>query len=87
MEALPEESPNEELGKQLVDEQFITQRQLERAVSHADQIGQSLDKVFVSLGLVTEREMAEITGRHLGVSFVDLDSLQLEPDLAAIILR
>lgn len=77
--------PDDELGKLLVDEQFITQRQLGRAVSYAEQTSQSLHKVFVSLGFVTERELVELTGRQLGIPFVDLDSTQLIADVVALL--
>lgn len=73
---------NEELGKLLLEEQFITQRQLDKAFVRTEQTGEPL---LVSLGFVTERELVEATGRKIGVPFVDLDSISLDPEMAALI--
>ena len=75
----------DDLGKLLIDEQLITGRQLEKAASQSERTGEPLQKVLISLGFVTEKDVVEAMGRQLGVRFVDLDTMQLDPELARLI--
>ncbi len=78
-------SSREELGSLLVEEGFITPRQLDKAMSKAESSGDNLQKVLISMGFVTEKDVVETLGAKMGVDFVDLDSMQLDPDLARLI--
>lgn len=75
----------DDLGKLLVDEQLITTRQLEKAVSQSERTGEPLQKVLISLGFVTEKDVVEAMGRQMGVRFVDLEASSLDPELARLI--
>jgi len=75
----------DDLGKLLIDEQLITGRQLEKAASQSERTGEPLQKVLISLGFVTEKDVVEAMGRQMGVRFVDLDTMQLDPELARLI--
>lgn len=75
----------EDLGKLLIEEQLITSRQLEKAASQAERTGEPLQKLLISLGFVTEKDVVEAMGRQMGVRFVDLESMTLDPELARLI--
>ncbi|HXE72274.1 MAG TPA: type IV-A pilus assembly ATPase PilB [Candidatus Nitrosotenuis sp.] len=72
----------EELGKLLVEEGFLTARQLEKALAEAARKGEPLNKVVVAMGFVTEKDITESYGKQMGVHFVDLDNMELDPELA-----
>ena len=75
----------DDLGKLLVDEQLITNRQLEKAATQSERTSEPLQKVLISLGFVTEKDVVEALGRQMGVRFVDLEAMQLDPELARLI--
>lgn len=71
----------DDLGKLLVEEQLITGRQLDKAVAQSERSGEPLQKVLITLGFVTEKDVVEAMGRQMGVRFVDLAEMQLDPEL------
>ena len=72
----------DDLGKLLVDEQLITVRQLDKSVAQAERSGESLQKVLISLGFVSEKDVVEAMGRQMGVRFVDLSEIHIDTELA-----
>lgn len=72
---------NEEIGRMLLEEGFITQRQLDKAQSDADRRNESLQKVLVSMGFVSDKDIVESLGKQMGFAFADIESLSLDPDL------
>ncbi|CAN0088229.1 unnamed protein product, partial [Phaeothamnion confervicola] len=72
----------DDLGKLLVDEQLITVRQLDKAAAQAERSGESLQKVLISLGFVSEKDVVEAMGRQMGVRFVDLAEVHIDTELA-----
>ena len=75
----------DDLGKLLVDEQLITTRQLDKAHTQSERTGEPLQKVLISLNFVTEKDVVEAMGRQMGVRFVDLESQNMDPELARLI--
>src|SRR3984957_4500657 len=71
-----------ELGELLVDDGLITERQLQKAVESGKKSGDGVQKILVSMGFVTEKDITEVIGKQIGVGFVDLDNYDLDPDLA-----
>lgn len=72
----------DDLGKLLVDEQLITVRQLNKSVAQSERSGESLQKVLISLGFVSEKDVVEAMGRQMGVRFVDLSEVHIDTELA-----
>lgn len=72
---------DEEIGKLLLDEGFITQRQLDKAQSDAARRNEPLQKVLVSMGFVSDKDVVESLGRQMGFAFADVESLSLDPEL------
>ncbi len=66
---------NEDLGRLLVEEGFITERQLEKARADAERRGEPLQKTLVSMGFVSDKDIVESMGKQMGVAFVDLDRI------------
>jgi len=71
-----------EIGELLVEEQFITERQLQKAVEKSRASGDSVQKILVNLGYVTEKDIVGVIGKEMGVPFVDLDESDVDPELA-----
>lgn len=75
-------SSKKDLGELLVDDKLITERQLLKAVEHGKKTGESLHRTLVTMGFVNEKDITEVLGKQMGVSFVDLDTYDLDPELA-----
>lgn len=71
----------EEIGAMLVDEGFITPRQLEKAKAQAEKQNEDLQRVLVTMGFVTNKDIVESLGKAMNVAFVDLDTAHLDPEL------
>ena len=71
----------EEIGKMLVDEGFITERQLSKAKAQAESSNEPLDKILVTKGFVTDKDIVETLGKSMNVAFVDLEEKQIDPEL------
>ena len=66
-------SMKKDLGELLVDDGLITERQLKKALEQTKKTSDSLQKVLVQMGFVTEKDITEVIGKQMGVAFVDLD--------------
>lgn len=72
---------NEEIGQMLVSEGFITERQLDKAKADSIRRNESLRKVLVGMGFVSDKDIVESLGKQMGVSFVDIDNMTLDTEL------
>lgn len=70
------------LGELLIDKQYITPKQLEKAHEKEKSSGDSLRKILVTMGLVSEIDITRAVGEQLGIKFMDLDDMEIDPDLA-----
>lgn len=77
-----EQKIKEELGELLVKKEYITRKQLEKALKKAEEENKELDKAIFELGYITEKEIYQILAEDLGFEFVDLSEIELKPDLA-----
>ena len=66
-------------GERLVREGKLGARDLERALAAQREMGGSLDRVLVSLGLVSDVDAARALADHLGVPFVTGDAFPAVP--------
>ncbi len=71
-----------DLGELLVDDKLITEKQLMKALETTKKTSESLQKVLVNMGFVTEKDITEVLGKQMGVAFIDLDNYDLDPELA-----
>jgi len=70
------------LGELLVGKQFITPKQLEKAHEKEKASGESLRKILVSMGLLTENDISQAIGEQLGIKFMDIKNIEIEIELA-----
>jgi hypothetical protein len=63
------------LGELLVDEQLITQGQLEEALQAQVIFGGKLGTIFIEMGAVSELDMARVLGRQMGVPTITAEQL------------
>ena len=75
-------SMNKDIGELLIDGGFITDRQLQKAKDKIGASNEPLQKILVSMGYVSEKDITEVIGQQMGVDFVDLENMELDPDMA-----
>lgn len=73
------------LGELLVEKGIITREQLKEALALQKSTGKKLGEVLISQNLISEAQMAEVLQEQLGIPFVDLNKVTLEPKLAEYI--
>lgn len=71
-----------ELPELLVEERMVTERQLQKALELQKKSNDRLEKILVQLGFLSEKDITEVVGRQMGVPFVDLSDMELDPELA-----
>jgi general secretion pathway protein E len=73
------------LGELLVQSGKLGARDLERALSARDELGQRLPDIMVQLGLVSESDLAQARGRLHGVPFIPAGELpEAWPDIEGL---
>jgi type IV pilus assembly protein PilB len=75
-------SLKKEIGELLVEDGLVTERQFQKALDQANKVSETVQKILVSMGFVTEKDITEVIGKQMGVDFVDLDDFDLDPELA-----
>ncbi len=65
----------------LVEKKKITQDQLDQALAARKQPGDNVEKILVEMGMVSERDIIEVRGEQLSIPFVDLNAVQVDPEL------
>ncbi|MFS8500797.1 MAG: type II secretion system ATPase GspE [Caldicoprobacter sp.] len=73
------------LGELLVEKGMITREQLKEALALQKSTGKKLGEILISQNLISEAQMAEVLQEQLGISFVDLNKVTLEPKMAEYI--
>lgn len=72
---------NKYLGDLLLEKGIITAEELKKAMEEQKNKGYSLEKIIIDLGYATEKEITEIIGKEMGVSFIDLDEAEIDPEM------
>jgi type IV pilus assembly protein PilB len=73
------------LGELLLREKVLTPDQLKSALEVQKGKNVPLQTAIVSLGLVSEEEMAQALSRQLGYPYIDLDQFEVYPDVVTLI--
>ncbi len=73
------------LGELLLREKVLTPDQLKSALEVQKEKNVPLQTAIVSLGLVSEEEMAQALSRQLGYPYIDLDQFEVYPDVVNLI--
>jgi type IV pilus assembly protein PilB len=84
----PEPTPPEGrqlLGTLLVRKGHLNVADLERALVEKERSGRPIGEVLVSIGLITTRVLAEALAEQHNLDFLDLSTVEIEPDTAALL--
>jgi type IV pilus assembly protein PilB len=73
------------LGDILVEEQLLTPDDLERALETQQRTGASLGRVLIGLRLITEAELVAALAKQLGMEFVSVAQVRLEPGIVSMV--
>lgn len=69
------------LGDLLVAQQYISQEQLEFALSEQKRSGLKLGRQLISLGYVEENTLLDLLSKQLGIPFIELKHFRFDRDL------
>lgn len=73
------------LGELLLREKLLNSDQLKNAVDYQEKNDVSMGSAVVSLGLISEEEMAQALSRQLGYPYINLDQFEVYPDVVSLI--
>ena len=73
------------LGQILIEEGLLNEEQLQRALSARSEKNQLLGRVLIDLGLVREADLVGALAKQLGLQFVDLSDMVVDPNAASLI--
>ncbi len=73
------------LGELLLREKVLTPDQLKSALEVQKDKNVPLQTAIISLGLVSEEDMAQALSRQLGYPYIDLDQFEVYPDVVTLI--
>jgi type IV pilus assembly protein PilB len=73
------------LGEILVDEGLISDEQLAEALDDQRRLGKSLGRILIDRALVTERDLVAALAQQIGIDFVDLAMVDIDPSATALI--
>ena len=73
------EQDQRKLGQVLVERGIITAKQLEEALAEQRSSGRFIGETLVSRGVTSEEQVAQVLSDQLGLAFVDLNSMAIEP--------
>ena len=73
------------LGTVLLEEGLITEEVLSRAIEITKETDQALGRVLVDEGFLPESDLVRALARHIGIEFVDLGEVTVDPAAASLI--
>jgi len=75
----------ESLGQILLDQGMVSREQLEKAIQMHQRTGGHLGRILVELGAVTEQQLAQALAVQWGLAWVDLSTVEIDPDVVKVI--
>ncbi|MBD3412998.1 MAG: type IV-A pilus assembly ATPase PilB [Candidatus Aminicenantes bacterium] len=73
------------LGELLLKEKLLNTEQLKSVEEYQKQNDVAMGSAIISLGLVSEEEMAQALSRQLGYPYINLDQFEVYPDVISLI--
>jgi type IV pilus assembly protein PilB len=73
------------LGELLLREKLLNTEQLQTAIDYQKKNEVAMGTAIVSLGLITEEDMAQALSRQLGYPYINLDQFEVYPDVINLI--
>jgi len=75
----------EHIGTMLVESGLLSKADLQRAFDRQAETGDSLTSVLIDDGMVKEVEVARALAQHVGIDFISLADLTIDPSAAGLI--
>ncbi len=75
----------ESLGQILLDEKTVTREQLDKAIQTQHRSGGHLGRILVEQGALTEQQLAKVLSIQWGLPYVELGSLEIDPDVVKMV--
>jgi type IV pilus assembly protein PilB len=73
------------LGDLLIKAKLLTPEEVYSALEVQKKSGEKLGRILVSTGIITEKQLCETLGYQLGMPFIDLERIALDPVVVSII--
>ena len=73
------------LGEMLIAEGLLSQDQLKRALAEQKAHGGRIGMILKNLGLVTEDDIIKVLGRQMGIQYMDLSGIIVEPEVVQLV--
>ena len=73
------------LGTMLLQEGLLTRTNLDRATEIQAESGVPLGRILVEEGFVKETDLVKTLARHIGLEFVSLDEITIDPSAVALV--
>ncbi len=73
------------LGDLLVQENMISEKQLEKALEDQRDTGRKLGVTLIDLGFITEQELLEFLSRQLNIPLIDLSERKIPQDVVNLV--
>ena len=76
-----------QLGKLLIEEEMLTQEQLDQALAAQQSGGGKLGTCLVKLGILTEEALFYFLAVQLGTEFVELQGVEIKPEIVHMVTK
>ena len=73
------------LGDLLVQANLITESQLKLAVREQKRVREPLGRILIELGFITERQLTETLAGQMGIPFIALKNVEIDPALIRLV--
>ena len=73
------------VGTMLLEDGLLSESQLEYAIASQEESGLPLGRVLVEEGLVSETDLMRTLASRLGIEFIDLADVSVDPSAAALV--
>ncbi len=73
------------LGTMLLQEGLLSRADLDRATEVQTETGMPLGRILVEEGFVKETDLVKTLARHIGLEFVSLDEVSIDPSATALV--
>src|SRR6266849_5699714 len=75
----------ESLGQILLDQKMVTREQLDKAIQTQHRSGGHLGRILVEQGALTEQNLAKVLAIQWGLPYVQLSTIEIDPDVVKAI--
>lgn len=75
------------LGELLLEENLVTEGQIQKALEEQQKTGEPLGRILVRLGIITEDALFYFIAIQFGMEYVDISNIEIEPDVINVIKK